>query len=72
MVSDPVAVRPETDREEVSELIQRYNLFSLPVIDHHAVLLGIVKVEDGLEAVQEEATEDIAVMVGAGVKETVT
>ncbi len=70
MVPDPVAVRPDTDREDVAELIQRYNLFSLPVVDHRQVLIGIVTVEDVIEAVQEEASEDIAAMVGAGITET--
>ncbi|MDH3730113.1 MAG: magnesium transporter [Acidimicrobiia bacterium] len=71
MVSNPVAVRPETDREEVAELIQRYGLLSLPVVDFRGRLLGIVTVDEILEAVQEEAVEDIVVMVGAGVGETV-
>lgn len=71
MVHNPVAVRPETDREEVAQLIQRYGLLSLPVVDFRNRLLGIVTVDEILEAVQEEATEDIAVMVGAGGTETV-
>ncbi len=71
MVPSPVAVRPETDREEVAQLIQRYGLLSLPVVDFRGRVLGIVTVEEALEVVQEEAGEDIAVMVGAGVGETV-
>jgi magnesium transporter len=71
MVHNPVAVRAETDREEVAQLIQRYGLLSLPVVDFRGRLLGIVTVDEILEAVQEEAGEDIAVMVGAGVGETV-
>jgi magnesium transporter len=71
MVANPVAVRPETDREEVAELIQRYNLLAVPVVDHRGRLLGIVTVEEAIDAMQEEATEDIAAMVGAGVTETV-
>ncbi len=70
MVPNPVALRPETDREEVAELIQRYNLLGLPVVDAAGKLLGMVGVEDALEAVQQEATEDIAAMVGAGMGET--
>jgi magnesium transporter len=70
MVPSPVAVRPETDREDVAKIIQRYEFFSLPVVDHRGVLLGMVAVEDVLEAVQREATEDIAAMVGAGIDET--
>jgi len=71
MVIHPVAVRPETDREEVAALIRRYNLLALPVVDHRGVLLGLVTIDDVIEAVQREATEDIAAMVGAGVEETI-
>ena len=71
MVAHPVAVRPETDREDVAQLTERYGLLALPVVDFRGKLLGIVTVDEILEAVREEATEDIAVMVGAGVGETV-
>ncbi|MFQ5554007.1 MAG: magnesium transporter [Acidimicrobiia bacterium] len=71
MVHNPVAVRVEADREVVSELIQRFHLIALPVTDAEGRLIGIVKVSEALEAVQAEATEDIAVMVGAGIEETV-
>ena len=71
MVQDPVAARVDADREIVSELIQRYHLIALPVTDGEGRLIGIVKVSEALEAVQAEATEDIAVMVGAGIEETV-
>ena len=71
MVPNPVKVRADADREVVSDLIQRYNLFALPVVDDDERLLGIVTVEEALEAIQEEASEDMAVMVGAGSEETV-
>jgi len=71
MVPNPVAVRPETDRAEVVELVQRYNLLAVPVVDHRGMLLGMVTVDDVIEEIQIEATEDIATMVGAGKGETV-
>jgi len=71
MVPNPVAVRPEADREAVAELIRRYTLLALPVVDHRGVLIGLVTVDDVIEAVQREATEDIAAMVGAGIEETI-
>jgi len=71
MVPNPVKVPADTDREVVSDLIQRYNLFALPVVDEVERLLGIVTVDEALEAIQEEASEDMAVMVGAGSEETV-
>ena len=71
IVPNPVRVAADTDREVVSDLIQRYNLLALPVIDAEDRLLGLVSVEEAMEAIQEEASEDMAVMVGAGSEETV-
>ena len=71
MADRPVAVRPETDREEVSELAQRYGLLGLPVVDHSGVLLGMVTHAAVVESVQAEASEDFAAAMGAGPQETV-
>lgn len=70
MVTDPVTVDTMTDREEVAELAQRYHLFGIPVTDQGR-LVGMVTTEAVIEAVQDEATEDFAAAVGAGVAETV-
>lgn len=66
-----VKVSTDTDREQVAELVQRYRLIAIPVVDGDERLVGMVKVAEALEAIQAEAGEDIAVMVGAGVEETV-
>ncbi len=71
MVHEPVSVTVDTDREIVAELIQRYHLLALPVTDAAGVLVGMVEFDEALEAVQAEATEDIAAMVGAGAEESV-
>ncbi|MGI9585730.1 MAG: magnesium transporter, partial [Acidimicrobiia bacterium] len=71
MEPNVVRVRTDTDREQVAELVQRYRLIAIPVIDGDQVLVGIVKVAEALEAIQAEAGEDIAVMVGAGGEESV-
>ena len=71
MVADPVAVAPTTDREIVSELVQRYRLLALPVVDESGALIGMVRFEEAMEAATAEATEDIAVSVGAGAEESV-
>ena len=68
---DPIAVTAHTDRKEVAELCQRYHLFGVPVTDSDGVLLGMVTTDAVIEAVQDEATEDFAAAVGAGVEETV-
>ena len=67
----PIAVTAETDREDVAELCQRYHLFGVPVTDPSGVLLGMVTTDAVIEAVQDEASEDFAAAVGAGVEETV-
>ena len=71
MVPDPVTVLPTTDREEVAELCQRYHFLGLPVVDAAGRLIGMVTNDALLEAVQDEASEDFAASVGAGVEETV-
>lgn len=71
MVPNPVAVTPDTDREEVAELAQRYHLFAVPVVDSERHLLGIVTADAVIEAVQQEASEDFAAAMGAGVEETI-
>lgn len=71
MLADPVSVTPSTDREVVAELIQRYHLLAIPVVDDDGRLAGMVKISEALEAIQAEAGEDIAVMVGAGEEESI-
>jgi len=71
METSIVSVRTDTDREEVAEEIQRYNLIAIPVVDAQGVLVGMVKVSEAIEAILAEVGEDIAVMVGAGEEETV-
>ncbi len=66
-----VSVRPETDREQVAELIHRYRLIAIPVVEADGTLVGMVKFSEAIEAIQAEVGEDIAVMVGAGEEETV-
>lgn len=71
MVADPVTVRPMADREEVAELSTRYNLFAIPVVDQRGRLVGVVTTDAVYEVLQEEASEDFAMSVGAGAEETV-
>ncbi len=66
METDVVAVSPETDQEEVAHIVSRYNIMAVPVVDHDGVILGIVTVDDILDVIREEATEDFLRMVGAG------
>ncbi|HKZ26190.1 MAG TPA: magnesium transporter [Acidimicrobiia bacterium] len=70
MVANPVAVQPETDREEIADLIQQYHLFGLPVVDSERRLLGMVATDAVIDAVAQEASEDFGASVGAGAGET--
>jgi magnesium transporter len=60
------AVRPETDQEEVARIVSQYNFLAVPVVDSEDQLLGIVTVDDVVDIIREEATEDFLQMVGAG------
>ena len=55
----PVTVAPETDREEAARLISGYNLLAVPVIDAQRRILGIVTVDDVIDTLVEEQTEDV-------------
>ena len=50
------------DREEVVKLFDRYNLMALPIVDKENRLVGIVTVDDAIDVIQEEVTEDIEKM----------
>ena len=55
----PVSVSPLTDREEVARLISKYDLLAVPVVDKKGHVLGIVTVDDIIDAIVEENTEDV-------------
>src|SRR6185312_2941811 len=55
----PLTVSPDTDREEAARLISKYNLLAIPVIDDERRMLGIVTVDDVIDALVEETTEDV-------------
>jgi len=61
-----VSVRTDTDQEEVARLVSRYNLLAIPVVDERNILLGLVTVDDVIDVLKDEATEDILKMAGAG------
>lgn len=57
-----ISVRTTTDQEEVALLLRKYGFLALPVVDNEERLVGIVTVDDAMDVIQEEATEDIEVM----------
>ena len=64
MIRDVVCVGTATDQEEVARLIQRYDLLALPVVDKEQRLVGVVTVDDVIDIIEQEATEDIYALSG--------
>ncbi len=64
MSDDVVYVTADTDQEECADLMQRYDLIALPVVDHDHHLLGVITIDDLVDVIQDEATEDIQRMAG--------
>src|SRR5918996_2149185 len=61
----------DTDQEEVARLVQRYNVIEVPVVDGSHRLLGTISVDDVIDVIHEEATEDIQRLGGVPGDETV-
>jgi magnesium transporter len=61
----PHAVKPQTDQEEVARLLQAADLLALPVVDEDLLLLGIVTVDDAMDVLTLEESEDLARSGGA-------
>jgi magnesium transporter len=59
MLSSPVSVHEDTDQEAVARTLQESNLLAVPVVDDEGRIKGIVTVDDVIDVVEEEATEDI-------------
>ena len=66
MQPEVVSVRVDMDQEDVADTVSRYDLLAVPVVDADNVLLGLVDVDDVVDVIREEATEDILKMAGAG------
>ncbi|HEU4643063.1 MAG TPA: magnesium transporter [Gemmatimonadaceae bacterium] len=58
-IRTPISVDPLTDREDVARLISKYNLLAVPVLDDGGHVLGIVTVDDVIDAIVREQTEDV-------------
>jgi len=59
-----VSVYTDTDQEEVARLIQRYDLLAIPVVDREQRLVGVVTVDDVIDILEQETTEDIYTLGG--------
>jgi magnesium transporter len=66
MVTDVFSVKTDMDQEEVARLVARYDILAVPVVDENNRLVGIVTVDDVIDIIRTEATEDILKMAGVG------
>jgi len=62
METDVISVITDNDKEEVAAIFSKYGLLSLPVVDHEKRLVGIVTIDDAVDVINEEATEDFELM----------
>jgi len=68
---DVLSVTADTDQEEVAKLVTKHNLLAVPVVSRENRLLGTITVDDVIDVIHEEATEDIHRLAGVAGDETI-
>jgi magnesium transporter len=69
METDFHSVTTNVDQEEVANIFKKYDLLSLPVVDERGRLVGRVTIDDIVDVIEEEHTEDVARIIGSDVEE---
>lgn len=69
METDVIRVTTDTDQEDVSQLVASYNILAIPVVDAQNKLVGVITVDDVIDVIKEEATEDMYRLAGLDVEE---
>jgi magnesium transporter len=64
MIQDPVSVRADAGQEQAAQLVARYDLLALPVVDADGRMLGVITVDDVIDVIREEATQDMYLLAG--------
>ncbi len=64
MTTDMMSARVDTDQEEVAQTVASYNLLAIPVVDEEHKLVGVITVDDVIDVIKDEATEDIYRLAG--------
>jgi Mg2+ transporter MgtE len=64
MSTEYFSVGPDDDQESVAEMMSKYDLLALPVVDETGRVLGMVTVDDALDVMEQEAAEDLALATG--------
>lgn len=65
MIENLISVYDYEDREEAVRLVSKYNLVAIPVVDREGKLRGIIKVDDIIDVMEEEANEDMYKLAGS-------
>src|SRR5262245_34916422 len=71
MTADLISARVDTDQEEVARQVASYNLLAVPVVDEENKLAGVITVDDVIDVIKDEATEDIMRLAGVAGDERV-
>src|ERR687896_693409 len=71
MTPDVISVHVDTDQEEVARQVASYNLLAVPVVDEESKLVGVITVDDVIDVIKDEATEDIYRLAGVAGDERV-
>jgi len=71
MAADVMSVRVDTDQEDVARQVASYNLLAIPVVDEENKLVGVITVDDVIDVIKDEATEDIYRLAGVASDERV-
>ncbi|MEQ1759126.1 MAG: magnesium transporter [Vicinamibacterales bacterium] len=71
MTADLISARVDTDQEEVAKQVASYNLLAIPVVDPENKLVGVITVDDIIDVIKDEATEDIYRLAGVTGDESV-
>lgn len=69
METEIISVSTHTDQEEVARVLSKYDFLAIPVLDSGDLMVGIVTVDDAMDVMEDEATEDIIKMGGANPSE---
>jgi magnesium transporter len=64
MTTDLISVRVDMDQEEVARQVASYNLLAIPVVDEENKLVGVITVDDVIDVIKDEATEDVYRLAG--------
>ena len=62
METSVISVNTTDDKEDVTKIFRRYDFLAIPVVDNEDCLVGIVTVDDALDVIEDEATEDMVMM----------